>query len=87
MPDTHIPCDDALHQALIVEQYGRTLDKLLQETVRRPLPQLLKEQHRRPRLPPAVPPRHHPANPDPDAAAHYAALEAAITRKPRRRTA
>ncbi|MFI6469899.1 hypothetical protein ACIBL5_06490 [Streptomyces sp. NPDC050516] len=84
MPATNTPCDDTLHQALIVEQYGRTLDELLQEQTRHPLPELLKEQHRRPRLPPV---HRLPANPDPDAAAHYAALEAAIAPRPRRRTA
>lgn len=86
MPATNTPCDDTLHQALIVERYGRTLDELLQEQTRHPLPELLKEQHRRPRLPPARS-RYPAANPDPDAATHYAALEAAIAPRPRRKTA
>ncbi|MGW0731889.1 hypothetical protein [Streptomyces sp. NPDC002851] len=79
--------DDALHQALIVEQYGRPLEALLQEKTRHPLPELLKEQRRRPSLPgPSARPLI-PGNPDPDAAAHRVALEEAIALRPHRKAA
>lgn len=73
--------DDALHQALVLERYGRPLHEILWEETRHPLPELLKERHRRPQLPDA--PKRHQPRPDPDAAAHRAALLEADT--PRRR--
>lgn len=73
--------DDALHQALVLERYGRPLHEILWEETRRPLPELLKERHRSIQLP-AVTSRHQP-RPDPDATAHRAALLEADT--PRRR--
>ncbi|MFE3185519.1 hypothetical protein ACFXKR_32275 [Streptomyces violascens] len=74
--------DDALHQALVLERYGRPLHEILWEETRHPLPELLKERHRRPQLPATAPSRRQP-RPDPDAAAHRAALLEADT--PRRR--
>ncbi|MFF4605190.1 hypothetical protein ACFY12_20960 [Streptomyces sp. NPDC001339] len=76
--------DDALYEALVFERYDRPLHEILWEETRHPLPELLKERHRRPELPtPGAPLRHQP-QPDPDAAAHRAALLEAIT--PRRRS-
>ncbi|UQA93785.1 hypothetical protein [Streptomyces halobius] len=86
MPAGNTGCDDDLYEALIAERYGRPMSELLQEQTRRPLPELLKERHRRPA---PTPPRRirMPLAPDPEGAAHYAALEAAIAPRPRRRTA
>ncbi|MFE4869440.1 hypothetical protein [Streptomyces sp. NPDC056682] len=75
--------DDALHQALVLERYGRPLHEILWEETRHPLPELLKERHRRPQLPATTAPSRHQPRPDPDAAAHRAALLEADT--PRRR--
>ncbi|WP_327356421.1 hypothetical protein [Streptomyces sp. NBC_01304] len=79
--------DEAVHRALIVEQYGRPLEAILQETTRQPLRELLKEQHRRPNLPDPSTLLRIPGNPDPDAAAHRAALEEAIAPRPHRTAA
>ncbi|MGG2460626.1 hypothetical protein ACO0M4_12545 [Streptomyces sp. RGM 3693] len=78
----HTAHDNDLYEALVIERYGRPLHEILWEETRHPLPELLKERQRRPRLPAA--PRHRP-HPDPDAAAHRAALLEAIT--PHRRRA
>lgn len=76
--------DDALHEALVFERYGRSLQEILWEETKRPLPELLKERHRRPGLP-ATPALRSQPRPDPDAAAHRIALLEADT--PRRRSA
>ncbi|MEK2474119.1 hypothetical protein [Streptomyces noursei] len=74
--------DEALHEALVFERYGRPLHEILWEETRHPLPDLLKERHRRPQLPAAPVQHQHQSQHDPDAAAHRAALLAAIA--PRR---
>ncbi|MGX1668509.1 hypothetical protein [Streptomyces sp. NPDC055400] len=83
MPAGTTGCDDDLYEALIAERYGRPMSELLQEQTRHPLPELLKERHRRP-----TPTHPQPIGmPDPEAAAHRAALEEAIAPRPRRRIA
>ncbi|MEV0445520.1 hypothetical protein AB0I84_08875 [Streptomyces spectabilis] len=87
MPATHhaetpAAADDAQYQAHIAERYGRPMHEILREETRRPLPDLLKELHRRPGPPAATAPRRHTPQPDPNAAAHRAALLEADT--PRR---
>ncbi|MBK3580478.1 hypothetical protein JHN63_43190 [Streptomyces sp. MBT65] len=79
----HTSHDDALYEALVLERYGRSLQEILWEETKRPLPELLKERHRRPALA-ATPAVRRQPRPDPDAAAHLAALlEADVPRRRR----
>ncbi|MGD3112465.1 hypothetical protein [Streptomyces sp. YGL11-2] len=81
---TPVNHDDALHQALVHERYGRPLHEILWEETKLPLPELLKERGRRPQRP--TPAASHTSQPDPNAAMHRAALLEAITPRHRRAT-